>query len=195
MTVKQIKLHFQKADPLLYKVMKKTDFKDWLNPSKTPNQFFLRLVRAIIGQQLSVKAAKTINLRFEKLFTGSITPQKVLKTPDQKLRDVGMSWSKVSFVKDLAQKSLDKKINYSRFPKMSSGDIADELIKVKGIGEWTIDMFLMFALARPDIFSKADAGLKRAIKNIYHGKKPPIAKWRPYRSYACFALWESLDNE
>lgn len=194
MTDKQIRLHFQKNDPLLYKIITKTDFKDWQNPSHTPNDYFLRLVRAIIGQQLSVKAAKTINARFEKLFKGQITPKKILSLPDQKLRDVGMSWGKVGFVKDLAQKSLEKKINYSKFNKMSDEEIADELIKVKGIGLWTIEMFLMFALGRPDIFSEGDAGLKRAIKNIYGHKKPPINKWRPYRSYACFALWESLDN-
>src|SRR3989344_4621832 len=119
MLVSKIKLHFKKVDPILYEYMKDMDFKNWLNPSESPNQYFLRLVRAIIGQQLSVKAAKTINARFEKLFTGKITPQKILKFPDQTLRDVGMSWVKVKYVKDLSEKTLSKQIHYSQFRDMN----------------------------------------------------------------------------
>ena len=108
---------------------------------------------------------------------------------------------KVKYIKDLAQKTLDKTLDLSKLTNMTDGDVLTELTKVKGIGPWTAEMFLMFTLGREDVFSHGDLGLKNAIKKLYGFKKDPskkqvekiVNKWSPYRTFACRILWKSLE--
>ena len=141
--------------------------------------------------------------RFVELFPNKkITPERVLKLSDAKLRHVGMSWSKASFLKDLAKKTLDKEIRYSKLHDMTDEEVMEELTQVKGIGPWTAEMFLMFAIGREDVFSHADLGLRNGMKKVYGLRSVPDAKradkitekWRPYRSYGSLALWHYLDG-
>lgn len=196
--------HFKKADKKIYKIMKSMDFEKWKKVIREEEDYFVNLTRSIIGQQLSGKAASTIIGRFENLFPkNKISAKYLLKLSDEVLRKVGMSYSKASFIKDLAKKTLSGEVSFKNINKLSDEEIINHLTKVKGIGPWTAEMFLMFSLARPDVFSHKDLGLNRAIQKLYGFKKPPtikqvekiIKKWEPYKSYASFALWESLNNK
>jgi len=199
----KVKAHFKKADPKIYAVLKNVNFNDWYKEPKGHGDYFVHLCYEIISQQLSGKAASTIIGRFDQLFPKKkVTAVRLVKIPDKKLRAVGMSWSKASFVKDLAKKTVKKEIAYSKLHEMTNEDVMAELIKVKGIGPWTAEMFLMFALGREDVFSHADLGLRNGMKRVYKLKEAPdvkkadkiTEKWKPYRSYGCFALWHSVDN-
>jgi len=201
--LQQIKSHFKKVDKKIYAVMKDLDFGKWKKIIREEEDYFINLTRSIIGQQLSGKAAATIISRFEKLFPkNKISAKHLIKLTDKKLRGVGMSYSKASFIKDLAKKTLNGEVSFKNINKLNDEDVAKHLVQVKGIGPWTAEMFLMFSLARPNIFSHKDLGLNRAIQKLYGFKKPPtvkqvekiITKWEPYKTYASFALWESLDN-
>ena len=198
-----IKNHFKKTDKKIHSIMKGMDFEQWKKVIREEEDYFINLTRSIIGQQLSGKAASTIIGRFENLFPKKkINARLLLKISDEILRGVGMSYSKASFIKDLAKKTLSGEVSFKNINKLSDEDVISHLIKVKGIGPWTAEMFLMFSLARPNIFSHKDLGLNRAIQKLYGFKKPPtfkqvekiIIKWEPFKSYASFALWESLDN-
>lgn len=198
---KQIIEHFRKTDELLFSLLMKIGtFEKRVYPK--PDGYFSALCGIIIEQQLSGKAADTIFDRFVKLFTGKkITPGNLLKIPDDKLRSSGMSWSKVRFIKDLAKKVKGKTLQLDKLGNLTDNEIITELTKVKGIGPWTAEMFLMFTLGRPDVFSHGDLGLRKAIKNIYRFKKEPtrkqiekiVSKWSPYRTYASRILWKSLE--
>jgi len=197
---KKILLHFQSVDPILASLIEKVGP---LTISKSTDYFF-HLCREIIGQQLSGKVADVIFARFEKLFSHKkITPQTVLKYSEETLRSTGMSWSKTRFIRDLAQTVVNKDINLEQLAQRNNEEVIKELTKVKGIGPWTAEMFLMFTLGREDIFSHGDLGLRRAIQKLYHFKKEPTRKqiekisrkWSPYRTYACRILWNSLDQK
>jgi len=199
--MKHIISHFKKVDPVLHKTILQFKSLDFLTISKS-NDYLRSLCREIIGQQLSGKVAHVIFERFLKLFPEKkITAEKLFKIPDIKLRSVGMSWSKVGFLKDLAKKVMNKKLDLKTIDRLDNKQVAKNLTMVKGIGPWTCEMFLMFALGREDLFSHGDYGLRKAIKNIYKFKKDPTkkqiekitAKWSPYRTYACLILWESFD--
>ncbi len=154
--------------------------------------YFEDLVDAICSQQLSGKAAKTIFGRVKTLLT-KITPENILPKTDQELRDCGLSWAKVSYVKDLAEHVVGSKLKVESLNTLSDEEIITELIKVKGIGRWTAEMFLMFSLARPDILPKDDLGINKAIKNLKISAKD-TDKWKPYRTVASWYLWRSLEN-
>ncbi|MDO8341461.1 MAG: DNA-3-methyladenine glycosylase 2 family protein [Candidatus Woesebacteria bacterium] len=195
--------YFKKVDKKIHKVMKSMDFEKWKKVIREEEDYFINLTRSIIGQQLSGKAAATIIGRFEDLFPKKkIDAILLLKFSDETLRGVGMSYSKASFIKDLAKKTLNGEVSFKNIKKLSDEEIINHLTKVKGIGPWTAEMFLMFSLARPNIFSHKDLGLNRAIQKLYGFKNPPtvkqvekiISNWEPFKSYASFALWESLDN-
>jgi len=191
--------HFKKRDPILYKASIAVEFQE-INPA---TNHFLKLVRSIIGQQLSVKAASTIFSRFEKLFPkGKITPESILKMDKEKIRSCGVSYSKIEYIKDLSQKVMDKHLDLVNIDTLDNEKVIERLTMVKGIGPWSAEMFLMFSLTRPDVFSTGDLGLKNAIKKLYKideiSNEDLItisAKWSPYRTYACMILWQSLDNE
>ena len=189
--------HFKKVDPLLYEVAAS------INPfvlEKTTNSF-VRLVRAIVGQQLSVKAASTIFGRFEKLFKKGITAEAILKLKDDDIRACGISYPKIKYIKDLSEKVHTKQLLLDAFETADEETIIQNLTTVKGIGIWSAEMFLMFAMAKPDVFSVGDLGLRNAMIKLYGLKDPTTEdflkiskKWSPYRTYACRILWESLDN-
>lgn len=191
--------HFQKTDPTLHSVIDK--IKPIAIPEKSTD-YFSDLCEAIVGQQLSDKAASTIFGRFKKLFVKEkITPEQLLKIPDNKVRLCGTSNSKVHYLKNLASAVIEEKIILKKLDELENELVVRELTKIKGIGPWTAEMFLMFSLAREDVFSFGDLGLKKGIQRLYKFKKEPTRKqmeklskkWIPYRTYAARILWRSLE--
>ncbi len=192
--------YIKRADPKLYKVYLTLRQLELLQKSE-PRLYFKQLCESIIQQQLSVKAGATIFKKFTAVFQeGKVTPQNLLKIEDQKLRQCGISFAKIKYLKDLAQKTISGVVDLQNLDKLDDEAVVEELIKVKGIGRWTAEMFLMFSLGREDIFSHGDLGLRNALKNIYGLEKKEeieilVQKWSPYRTYACRILWRSLKNE
>lgn len=193
--------HFKKADPTLYATALKIKDPGIFKPHKEED-YFLSLCADIIGQQLSGPVADVIYERFIKLFIGEKpTPKKLLKIPEEKLRGVGMAWAKVRSLKDLSQKVESGELDLKKLDGLDDEAVKEELLKVKGIGPWTVDMFLMFALGREDVFSHGDLGLRNAIKKIYkvdgvtreYAEKLSL-RWSPYRTYACRVLWRSIGS-
>lgn len=167
------------------------------------SDYFEDLVASIVEQQLSGKAAKTIFSRVKTLLVKSgktITPEAVLQAKEDKLRECGMSWSKVSYIKDLAEKVKSRKVDINSIDKLSDEEIIDELIKVRGIGRWTAEMFLMFTLARPDVFPLDDLGIQKGMEKLFNKKliKDEMnilsENWKPYRTTASWYIWRVLDN-
>ena len=163
------------------------------------------LVSSIVGQQLSTKAAATIWKRVLDLFGGKMpTPEQLIKVDDQKLRDAGLSWAKVKYVKDLAQRILDKRLDLAHISTMPNEQVIEQLTAVKGLGEWSAHMFMMFGLGRLDILPVGDLGVRKAVMQLYGLKQMPTPEqiitisnknsWRPYESVASWYLWQSLDN-
>jgi DNA-3-methyladenine glycosylase II len=196
--------HFKKADPKLYKVLDQIHKAYGPIPEKeklNPSEYFNELVESIVSQQLSIKAADTIYGRVKALLPkGQVTPENILKTKSEDLRACGLSNAKVSYVKDLAQKVKDKEVDLERLDTLSNEEVIEELTKIKGIGPWTAEMFLMFSLNREDVFSHGDLGLKNALKKIYSLENPTkdelekiVLKWCPYRTWGCRILWKSLE--
>ncbi len=166
-----------------------------------PKDYFAKLCGEIINQQLSDKASATIYKRFENLFPEKIiTPEYVLKLSHEKIRGTGTSNAKVAFIKSLAEKVVKKELKFELLDSMTDREVVKELTKIKGIGPWTAEMFIMFSLGRQDVFSHGDLGLRKAIKKLYGFKAEPTRKeiekitnkWSPYRTYACAILWQSL---
>ncbi|MEO5952472.1 MAG: DNA-3-methyladenine glycosylase, partial [Chloroflexia bacterium] len=166
------------------------------------DDYFFTLVESILSQQLSSKVADVLISRVRAL-TGNkehIEAEDIIPFEDQTLRDQGLSWSKVRYVKDLAQKVVDGEVHFADIHSQSDEEIVKELTKVKGIGLWTAEMFMMFSLARPDIFAVGDYGLQVALKRLYDLPDLPKAAqmrelaepWRPYRSYASLYLWRFI---
>lgn len=163
------------------------------------------LVSNIVGQQLSVKAAATIWQRVLSLFNGKMpSPEQLLEVDDQKLRDVGLSWAKVGYVKDLAQHILDGRLDMQHIVTIPNDQLIEQLTAVKGIGEWSAHMFMMFGLGRLDILPIGDLGIRKAVQNVYKLAELPSPEqiitiaaknnWHPYESVASWYLWQSLDN-
>jgi len=197
---KSILLYFQKVDPVLYATIKKVGTLEEITPRK-PKEYFPSLCSEIISQQLSNKAAAPIHQRFLGLFPRKkVSTKHLLSIPDEKVRGVGTSWAKVSFLKDLAEKTVTKEVPFSKLPNLDDEEVIKELIKVKGIGRWTAEMFLIFSLGRPDVFSHGDLGLRRAIEKLYKLVDPSqekieeiTGKWSPYRSWGSRTLWKFID--
>jgi len=194
------KAHFEKVDPVLFEALSKVGEFRQVEPS-LPSEYFTALCRAVIGQQLSTKVARVIFKRFLLLFPEQkLTPKALLTIPQEKLRASGMSNAKVKFLLDLAQKVDSGQLSLESLSDLKDEEVILELTKIKGIGRWTAEMFLISSLGRLDVFSFGDLGLKRAIKNLYQGAESVqeleeiTAKWSPYRSIACRILWLSLDN-
>jgi len=192
--------HLSKADPILKAIIASV-----VLPIRKPRKdYFHALARSIMGQQLSVKAANTIHDRVVALFRVKIfpSPQQFLKMPDKKLRQAGLSFSKISYLKNLARFVIQHKKEFSNLRKLSDEEIISLLTQVKGIGRWTAEMFLIFTLKREDIFSHGDLGLRNAIVKLYKLRgKPDLKKftlisdqWKPYRSIASLYLWASLNR-
>jgi DNA-3-methyladenine glycosylase II len=162
---------------------------------------FHALLHAIIAQQLSTKAAKTIEGRFSALFDGGPTPAAVVRASDEKLRAVGLSPQKLKYVRDLCARILDGSLNLDALALLTDDEVIEALTSVKGIGRWTAEMFLMFRLHRPDVLPVGDLGIVKAVQRAYKLRALPTPArltkigetWRPYRSVACWYLWASLD--
>ena len=173
-----------------------------LRPHK---RYFLSLIDAIIGQQLSMYAAKSIAIKVYSYFDHKPTPLKILGTSDEILRSLGLSNSKVKYIKDLSQKTISKEISFRQIEKRSDEEIIAELTKVKGIGVWTAHMFLIFTLCRLNVLPAGDLGIKNAIQKLYNLKTLPDEKkiisiskkykWKPFNSIAAWYLWKSLDEK
>ena len=163
---------------------------------------FRALIHAIISQQLSTRAAATIEGRFRALYSGVPTPLQVMATPDEQLRAVGLSGQKVRYLRDLCRRVEEGSLPLSTIGGMPDEEVVAALTEVKGIGRWTAEMFLMFRLQRPDVLPVDDLGILKAVQRAYGLRKTPTPKrllrlgesWRPYRSVACWYLWASLDN-
>ncbi len=162
---------------------------------------FCSVAEAIVYQQLNGKAAVTIFNRFAELAGDPLTPEGILNLSDAQLRSVGLSKQKSGYLKDLAKKTSDGLLNFARLPAMTDEEVIEHLTQVKGIGEWTAHMFLMFSLRRPNVLPTGDYGVQVAIKKHYRKRKLPKPKdmekiaraWEPYRSVACWYMWRSLD--
>lgn len=163
--------------------------------------YFLDLVDTIASQQLSYKAALTIFNRIKEKASGKITPDSILKLKDQEIRDCGMSWAKVSYVKDLAQRVKTNILKVDKFDKLSDEEVTKELIAVKGIGPWSAEMVLMFTLGRPDIFPVDDLGIRNGLNKLlkneltYREMVNFSERWKPYRTVASWYIWKILDKE
>jgi DNA-3-methyladenine glycosylase II len=203
-------LYLGSIDPVLGAVIKKAS----VLPIEPREDYFRSLVVAIVNQQLSGKAADTIFKRFETLFAEEAkkqgrrrkkfpTPEEVLKMPTAKMRKVGLSGMKVSFLKDLSKKIIDKTVNLKEIDTWTDDEVIEHLTRVKGIGRWTAEMFLMFSLGRDDVFSYGDLALRNAMQKLYKLRKTPTpaqaakisAAWSPYRTLASRYLWASLRIE
>ena len=168
-----------------------------------PADAYGALLRAIVGQQLSVKAARTIYERFVGLFGGETpSPEELLEVDADTLRAAGLSRAKASYVRSLAEHVISGELELDRLDELSDDEVTAELVAVKGLGRWTADMFLIFHLGRPDVLPVGDLGVRRAVERLYGFEALPSAaelealgeRWRPWRSLASLYLWESLDN-
>jgi DNA-3-methyladenine glycosylase II len=161
---------------------------------------FMTLARAIVGQQISVKAAQSVWDRFAAC-VGEVTPAGVLARPPWQLRACGLSDRKTEYIVDLARRFDQGLVHPQRWPEMDDEAIIADLVQVRGIGRWTAEMFLIFNLLRPDVFPLDDLGLQAGIRRHYfHGRQGSLARmrelgsgWAPWRSVATWYLWRSLD--
>jgi DNA-3-methyladenine glycosylase II len=168
-----------------------------------PADAYGALVRSIVGQQLSTKAARSIYNRLTEHFGGRTpTPRELLDSDPDEVRSVGLSRAKVAYLRDLAEHIEGGELDLELLPELSDEDVSERLVAIKGLGQWTVDMFLIFHLGRPDILPVGDLGIRKAVQLGYGLDELPkpaeleaIAEpWRPYRSLASLYLWSSLDN-
>lgn len=186
-------------DPVMRKLIKEHALEE-LEEKKS---YFAALTYEIIGQQLSGKVVRVIYKRFLDLFGGKLPePKQILKIKDTKLRSCGCSWAKVKYLKSLAECVNNNQLNLQSLHKLPDQEVYEQLLKVKGIGPWTAEMFMIFTLHRPDVFSVGDLGLRTAVSRLYNVRRDNLKKiekiserWRPYRSFACRYLWESIDQK
>jgi DNA-3-methyladenine glycosylase II len=169
-----------------------------------PHDAYGALLRSIVGQQLSTKAARTIYGRMLELFDGHApTPQQLLAVDPDRIRAAGLSRPKINYLRDLARHVEDGELQLELLDDLPDDEVIEQLTAVKGIGEWSAHMFLMFHLGRPDVLPVGDQGIRRAVQVQYGLRKLPDPKrleriarpWRPYRTLACLYLWSSLDNK
>jgi DNA-3-methyladenine glycosylase II len=166
-----------------------------------PADAYGALLRAIVGQQLSTKAARTIYLRVLDLFDGHTpAPEQLLEASEDDLRGAGLSGRKVSYIRDLASHVLSGELELDRLDELADEEAIEELVAVRGLGRWTAEMFLLFHLERPDVLSGGDLGIRKAVQIEYGLDEMPAPErvieigepWRPHRSLASLYLWESL---
>ncbi len=170
-------------------------------------RYFETLVSSIVSQQLSTRAADTIFRRFRALYPAGRFPAAatILATPDEGLRGVGLSFQKISYIRDLAERSVRGELKLSRLATLPDDEVIGILTEVKGIGDWTAQMFLIFSLGRLDVFPVGDLGIRKAIRDLFELVELPAAhemheiaeanRWAPWRSVVSWYLWRSLDNK
>ncbi|NLU54893.1 MAG: DNA-3-methyladenine glycosylase 2 family protein [Firmicutes bacterium] len=162
---------------------------------------FVSLVSTIVGQQLSNKVLEIIWNRFDTLLQGAVTPEKILNLPDEKIREVGISYRKIEYIKNLAQKVLNGELDLVALESFSDQEVIEKLVELKGIGVWTAEMLLIFSLGRNDVFSVRDLGLRRGVARLYDlgdvsddEVAKIAAKWSPYRTFASLYLWRYFSS-
>ncbi|MBL9017160.1 MAG: DNA-3-methyladenine glycosylase 2 family protein [Myxococcales bacterium] len=191
--------HLRSSDPRLSPLIDRHGHPT-IAPRKNPVQ---SLARAIVSQQLSGKAADTIWGRFLAIYPRAAFPgpAAILETPNERLRGAGLSGAKAAAIKDLARHVLEKKVVPARLPKLSDEEVSAMLLPVRGIGPWSVDMFLMFFLARPDVLPVGDLGIRKGMQKHFGLRKLPepkrmlelAAPWRPYRTIASWYMWRLLE--
>ncbi len=193
-------LHLKRADPVLAGIIER------VGPYRIlyAEPDFETLVRSIVLQQLSGKAAKTIFARFKGAVThdSRMQPGEVLALSPEAIRALGLSTQKTRYVRDLAEKVRTGVVDLERISRLVDAEVIAHLCQVKGIGEWTAHMFLLFGLRRRDILATGDLGIRAAVKKAYRMRALPpparvakvAAKWHPYCSVACWYLWRSLED-
>jgi len=191
--------HFLKNDKVMARVIKQCGA---ITPYKSKSPHYHALVSAIINQQLSVKAGRTIEKCLLTKHGGRyFNAEKILQLKAAAIRECGLSNNKVRYISTLAEAITGGELNFRKLPRKNDNDVRDELIQYPGIGQWTVDMFLMFSLHRTDIFPVGDLVIRRSMQQLYHLKDDvkhdkyiSIAEaWRPYRSVASFYLWKTSD--
>ena len=166
--------------------------------------YFQSLLRSIVFQQLSGKSAKAIYERFVNLIpeTSNLSPKEVLKLEKDEMRKTGLSFQKIDYIRNLANYFEDNSFQKKDVERMTDEEISNELTQIKGIGQWTVDMFLMFTMFRTDVLPVADLGIKKGFKELFNLKELPSEKvmikkskkWQPYRTIACCYLWKLVDD-
>jgi DNA-3-methyladenine glycosylase II len=196
--------HLRGADDTLRKIIDERGPLDLETRTRgRPSDPYGALLRSIVGQQLSTKAARSIYGRLTEQFGGRApTPQELLDADPEVVRSAGLSRPKVNYLRSLAEHVVSGELALDRLPELPDEEVAREVTSVKGLGQWTADMFLIFHLGRPDVLPVGDLGVRRAVERAYGFEELPDAetlerlgeRWRPYRSLASLYLWESLDN-
>ena len=172
---------------------------------KKQKNLYLYLCYSIMSQQLSTKVARVIRQRFLDLYGGEPAAQQIVDTPFEKLRAIGLSNAKVNYIQNVARFEIEKGMSQQRLSRMSNEEVIAYLTQIKGVGRWTTEMLLMFALGREDVFAIDDLGLRQAVIGLYdlkHRKKKIMLnkilkiseQWSPYRTYASMYLWRWKDN-
>jgi DNA-3-methyladenine glycosylase II len=189
--------HLREADAVLASIIER------VGPYRASynDPVFGSLVRSIVYQQLSGKAAATIFGRLLGATGEPLTPKSVLALDSDRLRELGLSKQKAAYIRDLAEKTASGEVDFDHFPSLTNDQILERLTRVKGIGVWTVQMFLMFSLRRPDVLPSGDLGIRNAVAKAYGFESPPTpmeieevgAAWSPYRSVASWYLWRSLE--
>ncbi|MFZ1075128.1 MAG: hypothetical protein WAN50_02030 [Minisyncoccia bacterium] len=197
--------HFKRVDPIFHAATKRhhSSLPARLAEKRTKYALFESLVSTVISKQLGMAAADTIFARVKQSCGGKITVDSVLKTRDAKLRLAGLSGAKTKTLKSIATAIQNGELDLIALKKMPEQDAAEKLMRIWGLGPWSVEMFMMFALGREDVFSAGDLGLVRAMETIYGLSKNfprenilKIAQaWSPYRTYACLLLWRSRDTK
>jgi DNA-3-methyladenine glycosylase II len=199
--------HLRSADPVLAGLIERFGGAAEVRAARgrRPGDAYGALVRAIVGQQLSTKAARSIFARLVEHFGGHTpTPRELLDAEPEEMRAAaGLSRAKVSFLRDLAEHVKDGELDLDQLAELPDEEVIEQLVAIKGLGPWTVHMFLIFHLGRPDVLPVGDLGVRRAVQLLYGLDEPPAPAelermaepWRPYRSLASLYLWRSLDNE
>ena len=192
-----------RLDPHLAQVIRRVG--SFPTKRQKPQPPFASLLRAIVYQQITGKAAETILGRVKALGAADFpTPEEILSLDESKLRGAGLSWQKIAAAKDLAAKTLDGTVpSLGKLRRMSEDEIHERLIQVRGIGTWSVQMFLMFRLGRADVLPIHDLGIRKGFQLVYGHKDVPKPefilehgeRWRPYRSIASWYLWRAVDEE
>lgn len=191
--------HLCAADPVLAAIIQKVGAYGLVD--RDPN--FETLVRSIVYQQLSGRVASVILGRLIQAVQGEVTPERILKLRPSRMRALGLSKAKTEYIRDLARLTRDGALNFAELPALTNEEVIERLTQVKGIGVWTAQMFLMFALKRPDVLPTGDLGIRNAIHRAYKLESVPkpadierIAQpWRPWATVACWYLWRSVDGD
>jgi len=190
--------HLRRSDPVLGEIIDRVG--DYAIKFREPN--FETLVKSIIYQQLSGRVASIIFGRVAGA-CGNVTPESILKLRPARMRALGLSAQKTAYIRDLARHARDRRVIFEELVELPDGAVIEQLTQVKGIGVWTVHMFLIFALRRPDILPTGDLGIRNAIRRAYSLDELPTpaemermaARWRPYCTVASWYLWRSLETD